>query len=493
MAGLTEAGFEKKTLAEIKTELEDMFRTLFGPFINLLPGSVFTTLIGIFADRLSEVWDVMEETYNSAYPDTAQGVSLDQIGAINNIPRLGATRSTATGVLLFGDVGTNVTTSLQVSVQGNPTSVFSPDNDVTLVAGANSIQTLEFSAAPDAGTFTLSFGDETTPALTHTADNEDIQDALNDFDALSGVVVTGNYASGFDIEFDELDGLQEQTSITCESNLTASAVPVTPTVTQTQVGVPQGQVNMTATATGPKDAPSGTINVIDTPVSGLTRVTNPVDAEAGRNRETDAEYRTRRGISLSISGSTSVDAIRAKLLALDDVTAVAVLENVEITEVDGRPAKSFEAIIDGGNEEEIAQTIWDNKPAGIKAYGNTSQEIADSLGQAQEISFSRAVDVPIFLSIDLETDNAFPANGADTVLEAILDYADTMTIGQDVVVYPTLIAQLATVPGIIDITIRIDTSAVSTTPGAAAVDDNVSIGYAEKAEFSAPNININEV
>ena len=104
MAGLTPNGFEKKTLAEIKSELEDAFRAVFGIFINLLPGSVLATIIGIFAERESLIWDLAEDVYNSQYPDSADGVNLDNVVAINGITRLAATKSGQPNGLLFGDI-----------------------------------------------------------------------------------------------------------------------------------------------------------------------------------------------------------------------------------------------------------------------------------------------------------------------------------------------------------------------------------------------------
>ena len=57
MAGLTSEGFVKKTLSEIKVEIEDSLRSGIGAFINLLPSSVFSLIVGIFAEREAAIWD----------------------------------------------------------------------------------------------------------------------------------------------------------------------------------------------------------------------------------------------------------------------------------------------------------------------------------------------------------------------------------------------------------------------------------------------------
>lgn len=494
MAGLTATGFQKKTLDELRTELEDAFRTFFGVFINLLPGSVFSTLIGIWADRMSEIWDVAEEVYNSQYPDTAEGVSLDNVMRLNNIERIGSEATTVAEQIFFGDPGTIIPTSARFSVQGNPSSIFKPDAQVTLGAGTNCVQELLFDDEPDAGSFTISYNDETTSILPYTADYEDIQDALNALDGLSGVVVSGDFASEFTVEFDGDDGLQEQPLLVVNSSLTKTAAPVDCTVSETQSGVPQGLTSMTAVSTGPLTAVEGTLNVIDTPISGLTRTFNTIDGEVGRHVETDADARTRREESINAVGNASVEAIRAKVRNLDGVVAAIVVENDTNVTVDGRPPKSFEVIVDGGEDEDIAEAIWASKAGGIQPYGQDSYNIVDSMGVTRSIGFTRADPVDVYLSLDLTTDNDFPENGEDAVVDAILSWSEeTLDIGESVIVYPTLMAQLNSVPGIVDVVVRIGKTAVSTTPGDPAVDSNLTFDLAEKATFTAPNINVNLV
>lgn len=493
MAGLTEAGFEKKSLDEIKSELEDSFRSVFGPFINLRPGSVFATVIGIFADRVAEVWDVAEDVYNSQYPDTADGVSLDNVVSINGIERLAARESTCEGVLLFGTAATVVPAGTQFSVDGNPQAIFETDSQVELVDGVDAVQLISFSEVPDGGSFTLSYKTEETGSLTYLVTASQIESALNGLSLLSGVTVTGDFTAGFTLEFAGADGLQAQDLLVIDSSLTESASLITVTIETTQTGVPQGLVGVTAIETGPKAAPAGTLTVINTPVSGLTSVFNPESATIGRDEETDAELRLRRRESLSIGGNASLEAIRAKLLNVTDVREVIMFENTSnVTDGDNRPAKSFEAVVDGGDDDVLAETIWLAKPAGIETYGNTTIDIVDSQGDTRPISFSRAVLVPIFLSLDLTVDDdTFPETGVALVKTAILDWADTLAIGADVIVYPQLVSQLVSIPGILDVTIRVDDAAVSTLPGDPALDDNIIIAAGSRAEFSEPNLNVN--
>lgn len=495
MAGLTENGFEKKNLSTIRQEIEDAFRAAFGTFINLLPSSIFQTIIGIFAERESLIWDLAEEVYNSQYPDTADGVNLDNVVGINGVTRLEATRSRQNNELLFGDIGTLVPAGTQISVFGNPLAKFLTQAPVTLVAGVNETQEIEFSALPNAGTFKLSFRNQVTTALAHNAANSVIQAALNNLSSLSGVVVTGDYATGILVSFEGEDGLQDQPLIAVVDNVLVdnSANPVDMSVTQIVPGEPQGLVDLVAVDTGQVDAPIGTLIVIDTPVSGLDRVVNVEEASLGRERETDAQLRARRATTLQIAGNATPDAIRSRILNIEGVRNCLVFENTTlVTDLDGRPGKSYEVVVDGGDNQDIADVIWLSKPAGIETYGGISVNVVDSQGVTRVVKFSRPTQVNIYFSIDLTVDPlTFPDNGTAIAEQAIIDWGNKIGIGGDIIVYPQLVAQLNPIPGILDMTIRIDDAVVSTTPGDPAEDDNIVVSANQVAAFDALRGNIN--
>lgn len=491
MAGLNQSGFEKKTLTEIKLEIEDTLRSVFGAFINLLPGSVFATIIGIFAERESLIWDLIEEVYNAMYPTTAEGVNLDNAVGFNGITRLGAAKSRVSNFLLFGDDTTTVPAGTQFSVDGNAQAIFQTENTVTLGPGRNDIQRISFSEVPDAGTFSISHRGQTTSPINHDATALDVQNALNALSILNAVEVSGDFATGFEIEFTEDAGLQPQPNVTIASTLTGvSAVDVS--VSKEQQGEAQATINLSALEDGPVDAPARTLTIIETPVAGLNRGINLENTILGRFVETDSELRVRRRNTLTIAGNATPEAIRSRLSNLAGVLNVFIFENDTLTaDGSGRPGKSYEAVVSGGDDDEIAKAIWDSKPAGIQTWGNIVKSVIDSTGTERIMRFSRPNDLPIFVSIDLFTDATFPPNGAGLAQNAIIAWGNRIGIGNPVIVYPQLVAQLNSIPGILDMIIRIDTSPVSTTPEAPAVDDNIIVPPDSVAEFSSTNTDIN--
>lgn len=119
----------------------------------------------------------------------------------------------------------------------------------------------------------------------------------------------------------------------------------------------------------------------------------------------------------------------------------------------GRPPKSFEAVVEGGTDEAVANQIWLTKPAGIQTFGNVNSgngiEITDSQGHIQIIYFSRPSPIYIWIQVVLTLDSQenFPANGVQLVQQAIFNYGESLGVGINVLLQRVQ-AQIFQVPGI---------------------------------------------
>lgn len=145
----------------------------------------------------------------------------------------------------------------------------------------------------------------------------------------------------------------------------------------------------------------------------------------------------------------------------------------------GLPPKSFEAVVEGGSDSDVALKIWQTKPAGIETYGNTSVVIVDSQGTNQLIKFSRAVPVYIWvnMTITLNPQETFPVNGFQLISEAILSYGNSLGIGLDVILQ-RLEAQAFLVSGVATATAQIaKTYSLADTPSYVSTD--IDIGNTE--------------
>lgn len=240
-----------------------------------------------------------------------------------------------------------------------------------------------------------------------------------------------------------------------------------------------------AVLTGPQSAIAGTVTVIDTPIVGWLSVDNAADALEGTDEETDPELRARREKSTGIDGQSVINAIFAAVANVPGVTAVTVLENDTDATVDGLPPHSFHVIVVGGTDEAIAEQIWLKKPAGITSFGTTTKEVLDSQGIPHNISFSRPVEIDIYVEMDLTTDSEYPENGDDLIKQAIVDYANAeFSLGDDVI-YTRLYTPINSIPGHQVDTLEIDI--VSPPTGTT----NITIDPTEISVFLIANITVN--
>ncbi len=490
--GITPTGFALKRLADIVIETENELKTALGANINLDARTPLGQIKGVLDERFSSIWEASQDVYNSQYPSTSSGNSLDLAVAIVGITRKQPTRTTVANQSLFGTATTLIPSGTVFSISGNTSVRFATDNDVTLVAGTDEIQTIAFGNTPDAGAFTLKYNDEETASINWDDDAADMQTALRALPSLGALTVSGTFAADFVITFAGLDGKFDHPLLTVGTNTlqdTPTATTVTPS--ETTPGVAQGLVNMTAEATGATSVQVNTLTEIETPVSGLDDTKNYTAGVVGQSLETDAELKLRRDQSLQSAGNATVEAIRAALLAVDNVDSVTVFENeTDSVDGDGRPPKSYECVILGGDDTEIAQEIWETKPAGIETTTTASggdaitEVIVDTQGISHTIKFSRPTEIPIFLDLTLTVDSNYPADGDTQVEDAMIAFGATLGVGDDVIVFPQLIAAINPIPGITDIVVDIDTSA------SPSGDANIVIAVTEIATFSAANINV---
>jgi len=253
-----------------------------------------------------------------------------------------------------------------------------------------------------------------------------------------------------------------------------------------------GSVFANSTTPGPISALSGSITEIDTPITGWSSVTNSADAQIGTDEETDVELRARRERSVARDAQAIIDAIFAGVANIPGVTQTVVLENdTDIVDANGLPPHSFQVIVVGGVDEEIGDTIWLKKPAGILSFGSTTVQIIDSQGIPHDISFSRPTTVDIYVTVTLNTFAEYPANGDDLIKQAIVDYANgDLVQGRgfslaDDVVYTRLYTPINSVQGheITDLRIGISPSPTGTS--------NIPISATEISNFLNINIVVN--
>lgn len=239
---------------------------------------------------------------------------------------------------------------------------------------------------------------------------------------------------------------------------------------------------------------AGDISIVVNPLSGINSVTNPESFQNGQDEETDEELKERYYSSLGKLGARRIESIEANVLdEVNGVRACKVIENDTMEEdAEGRPPKSFETVVLGGLDEEIAKKIFELKPAGIQAYGTTIVEITDERGITHQIGFTRATTVPIYVKAYVKKGSNYPLNGDQQIKQQIIRYVggtyenttyDGVGMSEDVIL-ARLESRLFAVEGVIDVRAELSTDGIDYS------DSNIEIGFPEVAETDVSKIEV---
>ena len=221
---------------------------------------------------------------------------------------------------------------------------------------------------------------------------------------------------------------------------------------------------------------ANTISVIVDPVSGIEAVNNANPTEDGRDTETDEEFRLRIKTTIQSIGKATLDAILARVRSVEGVKSAKIEENDTMndnTGTGGLPPKSFRVFVYGGDNNDIAQAIFDAKPAGIQPYGDVSGTAYDVDGNEYTIYFARPTEVEIHIEVQATTDGTSVTE--QEIKDAIKAYFDTLELGDDVI-YNKVVAAVMSIQGIVDATVKIDTtSPPAGTSNIAIADSEIAI------------------
>lgn len=144
---------------------------------------------------------------------------------------------------------------------------------------------------------------------------------------------------------------------------------------------------------------------IQTPVPQVDSVTFDYansNIIVGRLYEQDEQLRNKRNQSVGQCSTSTLNSIKSMIVGMDGVNSVIYIENENETTQNGVPAKSFEFVVDGGDESEIVNAIFINKVPGSKAYGTTVVTKTDEDGNVYSVGYTKAEQVNVGFDIDLE-------------------------------------------------------------------------------------------
>jgi len=166
-----------------------------------------------------------------------------------------------------------------------------------------------------------------------------------------------------------------------------------------------------------------TINVIETVTLGVVSVNNPsANIESGIDEETDPQLRYRRRLSVSTPSTGFLAGLIAALNALEGVSDAIVYENVTATEDSYLvPGHSMWAIVDGGDENEIATTIYNKRNAGCGMKGSVTVNLSQVNGTLFPVKFDRPIYQDLWISATITSTDPGHIPDTDYIVQQILE------------------------------------------------------------------------
>lgn len=419
--GLTPQGPNIKRLDVILEELHDYLTKQWGVNTRQNPESYLNDLLTDFADKIAELWEFGESVYYSKYPSTAEGVSLDNAAQFG-----GSTRETAAKsyypIHCTGVDGTVLPAGTMISTTTNPTTQFSITEDREISRTSCNKAAIKIAAAGTSDVYTVALNGT---VFSFTPEAEDAQTILN------GLAEAINKGDDFTASVDSENALllvaakdtASNNAIVLSENLTTETVTAIITFGTVESGdilVPDGVIT----------------NIVQAP-AGLQSIVNCCGYVAGREEETDTEFRQSYADKIFNRSSMMLESIRSTILNdVQGVTSVAPYEN-DSNEVDewGRPPHSIEIVVDGGDTNEIAKKILEKKAGGISTFGDVVVTLPGAYDEDITIRFNRPTTVYVWykLKVTLSTTESLPANYVDLLREVVLTNTGSLDAGKDVV------------------------------------------------------------
>lgn len=477
--GVTEKGFIIKRLDVIKEDITAKLKEGWGYDTTINPQSFLNVLVTGFADEVAALWEVAQEEYYAMYPGSAEGDSLDNVMQYAGISRERDLRTTYLLACTAED-DTVVEYGVLVKSKTNPEKTFRCTNLQTI--SRQNFRKVELKLYLDSG-ISLFYVTVNGQSFQYEAKETDTELVI--LQALERQIDAKGIICGLDEE-EMLLILEDEYKQTSNTLAISNNILISSCTTN---------VLFESLEYGPVVIANGLITEMVTGNTGVRTIENDISPVLGRFRATDVEARQDYIKRCATRSKSMLESITAEIYnSVEYVTAVAGYENdAENADSAGRPPKSVEIIVDGGDEGEIANIIYRKKTNGIRAYGNVNIDVADAYGNIHRVGFSRPEYVYAWLKIELKMAGNYAPNYSTLASESILRDADGIQVGEDVYLQTFLAGIYRNVTGVE----LVDIKAFTTTSSNAMPDiytfSNITVNDRQKVIFDASRIEVVKV
>nr|DAN14529.1 MAG TPA: Baseplate wedge protein [Caudoviricetes sp.] len=427
MAGLTRQGLVTLRYQQVFDSIRDSVLRNISPNLDVSEDSELGLFLASIARGIADNYDILSEVYDAGTIDKAEGFNLDDLVALNAIYRYVA-QPTRGQAEFTGVSGTTVPSTTRLrSTSGD---IFYPDGTFTLSPSYCVEANLEVNALVPDKEYVIIIDNVISKYTVKSSDK--IADVLK---ALAGLINGGINAKAEVTNNDtNLRIYKDEGDIIARTN--PMVVTATSYLSFTRVTAIR---DVYAAQAGYLLTLAGTLIEVETTVEGLDSVYNRYDLRTGREEETDTELRQRYLESLIVAGVGTLDSIVAAVKRVDGVSEATGIENdTEEMNAANIPAKSFKIVVVGGQNDKVAQAIWDTKPAGIRSFGAIFGTAYDIGGLAHNVYFSRPTPKYVFVKVtysiyDEEVLSTPEENVNAAIIKGINDYGKTLRVGFDII------------------------------------------------------------
>ena len=241
------------------------------------------------------------------------------------------------------------------------------------------------------------------------------------------------------------------------------------------------ELNFKLNETGPIQVGAGTATIIVTQIPGWDTVNNSSAGIVGRSEESQQEFATRIQKSVAVNSQGSVDAIYAALANLAGVVAVVVLENDTDTAIENNGVSitphSICISIYGGDNNAIAEVIYNKKDMGCGTVGNTQVSYTNSRSTVFNYNILVPTPYPIGIRVTVNNSVTLPSNVQNIIKQAVLNNFNGADGSTPVAMAQTLYATRF-IPSIISAGVA----------SVASVQINISESFVDTVTFNATQI-----
>lgn len=415
--GLTDQGFLAKRYEDIVADLKQNIFDTFGINVDSNPDNAINIMINILALPQAQNWASVQALQSMMDIDQASGIFLDYLTASKLVFRQDGSNSSGV-VSVYIDETDTLTLPIQSSFYNNNNNEFLTQQVLNLSTGnCHGVDIVVDSAYSGAISFTFAGETYTRSTITEGSIEAALQELAVDLIGDGHVAV----AEGFElmITLSAVSGNTPKVNfVKIDGDFTYQVI---------------GYVDVDYTEQGDFIFLANTLTVAP-PFTAIDSYTNTI-ITGGRYRETDEELRQRFKESIAILGKATVRAIKSNLLNIDGVSEVLITENDSSSEVNGQPAHSIEAVVIGGDDTEVAETLYDVKGGGIQLHGNTTIIIKDVNNQDLGITFTRVANIFTWVNVEYVKypEEEFPIDGETLIKDTVVSYVNSLAAGKDVI------------------------------------------------------------